>query len=279
MAVLGGVDGEDDRKECGARAQCDAVALLVHRDAVESVSASRVALQTETYQRRHSLCEGTRFASQPVIARGACTGFLVERDTLATAGHCVIGKALEDLRVVFGYRMTADGAALAELSPQQVYRVVREKHPPKDDDETDEDWALIELDRDVLSVAPLPLERSEPVRQGEPVFMIGHPLGLPLKYDDGAVVRDASPAFHFRASLDAFGGSSGSPVLNGSGKVVGLLSSGNGPDHVRQAGGAGCREVYACRGCQGKKVTRSSAFASKVKDGSGVSPEAAVGRQ
>ncbi|WP_437634540.1 trypsin-like serine peptidase [Sorangium sp. So ce854] len=280
-----GLDGDDDRTECGARAQCNAVALLVHHHVVKSEPGSPVVLETETHQRADSLCAGARFAMQPVIKESGCTGFLVERRVLATAGHCVIGKTLEDLRAVFGYRMDDGGVALAEISPQQVYRVVRARTPPRNDGRTGEDWALLELDGDVSSVAPLQLEHSAPVREGDPVFMIGHPLGLPLKHADNAVVRVASRDLHFIASLDAFHGNSGSPVFNASGKVVGLLSGGTDADVLWRydagaASDAGCAEVNRSPpGSAGKKVTRSSAFASMVKDGAGASSEGTVARQ
>lgn len=270
-----GVDGNDDRTECGSRQQCGAVALLVHRDVVNTTSGARVTLRTETYDGAYGpLCAGTRFADQPCISPGSCTGFLVGSDVLATAGHCVLDRQLEDLRVVFGYRMLEGDRHLATISPQQVYRVTRPCIPPRYDLSTHEDWALLQLDRPVSSAKPLQLEPSGTIGRGAPVFMIGHPRGLPLKHTDNAVVRDVSGEFSFNASLDSFHGNSGSPVFNWDGEVVGLLASGSGRDFswhqdVGRTAVEGCWEVYACHpkheGCNGKRVTRSSAFASKVQ--------------
>jgi len=55
---------------------------LVHRLATGSVSISQTTLG-QTYH----LCEGQRFEDEPAAA--TCSGVLIDKDLLITAGHCV----------------------------------------------------------------------------------------------------------------------------------------------------------------------------------------------
>jgi hypothetical protein len=56
-----------------------------------------------------------------------------------------------------------------------------------------------------------------------PVYVLGHPCGLPLKCGTGANVRDTDKTF-FAANLDIYMGNSGSPVFAGkTHEVVGIV--------------------------------------------------------
>jgi len=46
-----------------------------------------------------------------------------------------------------------------------------------------------------------------------PLYVIGHPSGLPQKFADGAWVRSVQSAY-FTTNLDTYGGNSGSAVFN-----------------------------------------------------------------
>ena len=106
-----------------------------------------------------------------------------------------------------------------------------------------------------------------------PVAVIGHPSGLPVKIaseanviqttgvmqnEDGDLVPVAS---QFVTNLDTFGGNSGSPVINtDSYKVVGILVGGD-QDYVQSTEDL-CVEVNRCDlsgvGCTGESVTKMS---------------------
>ncbi|MCP4151268.1 MAG: trypsin-like peptidase domain-containing protein, partial [bacterium] len=65
---------------------------------------------------------------------------------------------------------------------------------------------------------------------GEPVYVIGHPVGLPLKYSPGAKVSDTRAAY-FSADLDIYSCNSGSPVFNSTDHtVVGIVVRGDSQD-------------------------------------------------
>lgn len=72
---------------------------------------------------------------------------------------------------------------------------------------------------------PLPLGDSAQVRPGERVVAIGHPLGLGNTVSDGLVsaVRELSPTLSvLQISAPISPGSSGGPILNDRGQVIGI---------------------------------------------------------
>src|SRR5690606_9471012 len=88
------------------------------------------------------------------------------------------------------------------------------------------DHALIELDRPILNRRPLKFRKAGTVGVGEKIVIIGHPSGLPLKIAGGAEVKFLE-ANYFVANIDAYGGNSGSPIINlSNGLVEGILARG-----------------------------------------------------
>jgi V8-like Glu-specific endopeptidase len=102
------------------------------------------------------------------------------------------------------------------------------------------DYTLIRLDKKVLDRTPLEYRTKGKAKIGDPLIVIGHPSGLPLKISNGAKVsrmnwRELSIFFstlfrkryYFLANLDTYAGNSGSPVFNQeTGLVEGLLIEG-----------------------------------------------------
>src|SRR5690606_7248906 len=115
------------------------------------------------------------------------------------------------------------------------------------------DYAVIELDRDVVGHTPLKIRRTGSVSVGDELVVIGHPAGLPVKVAGGANVRQLQQDY-FVANLDTFGGNSGSAVFNlSTGEVEGILVRGE-VDFVTRNG---CRISNTCAdaGCRGEDVT------------------------
>ncbi|HYE01592.1 MAG TPA: hypothetical protein VEH84_19570, partial [Alphaproteobacteria bacterium] len=61
---------------------------------------------------------------------------------------------------------------------------------------------------------------------GDPVYMMGHPRGLPLKTASGMVVKEPGPV-NFRADVDAMRDSPGSPIFDAGHKLAGILVGGD----------------------------------------------------
>lgn len=209
------------------------------------------------------LCSGERFRTQPVGS--FCSGFLVAPDLIATAGHCVNSQNVRDRRCVFGFRMLDDERAQTTVPRANVYRGLELAGHVLSADGTD--WALIRLDRPVEDRPIARIRRSGMVTEAQAVYVIGHPVGLPLKFADGAQVRDNSPRSFFSANLDTYGGNSGSPVfsiVDGEHLVEGILVRGA-TDFV-QAEGCTRSLVIPTTGVNGEDCTRTTEFAHLVPE-------------
>lgn len=257
--------GIDDRREAYeiddgvASAHAASVVALMDVSSIKSNGNGTSTLHTVRFADSHNLCAGERFREQPTAAFG--TGFLVAPDVIVTAGHCVNGNNLARTRFVFGFRMRPSRFAVTTLSDTEIYKgvgiIARQNDP------NGADFAVIRLDRAVTNRPALAIRRDANIPDGQSVYVIGHPCGLPLKYAPGAVVRDNSPTTHFVANLDTYGGNSGSPVFNGdTGMVEGVLVRGE-TDFVLVGG---CRVSNVCptTGCRGEDVTRTSQFARYI---------------
>lgn len=174
-----------------------------------------------TYAKRFNFDEVTNeFADQPMAA--SCSGFLVAPDIVVTAGHCVHDKTDEELskiKLVFGYWMESSTEPVLDLPKENIYSIKKVIHS-KHNSFNNVDYAVIQLDRECTVAKPLRVSKNN-VKNGDYVYIIGYPNGLPLKYSPNAHVFRISEN-SFLASLDAFKGNSGSAVFNANGEVVGV---------------------------------------------------------
>ncbi len=170
------------------------------------------------------VCSSERFSNQPTLAD--CSGFLVSKDRLVTAGHCI--KTKDDCAKsswVFDYRVQVESDSKVVVDKSSVYKC-RKIISQKLDSETLADYAVIELSRDVEDRAPLKFRASGKPVIGESLVVIGHPSGLPTKIADGASVKEINDIY-LTSNLDTYGGNSGSAVFNSTtGIVEGILVRG-----------------------------------------------------
>lgn len=210
---------------------------------------------TGTTLAEDGICPDARFVKQ--ITAANCSGFLVGEDYLVTAGHCI--ESLADCSRyswVFDYANT-DGEKTSYQVPKSSVYTCTEIIARSLDRATDNDYALVKLDRKVSGRAPLKFRASGKIGNRADLVVIGHPSGLPTKIADGAKVRTNSNKYYFQATLDTFGGNSGSAVFDAkTGIVEGILVRGERDyisDPVR-----GCALPKVCKvtECRGEDVTR-----------------------
>jgi tetratricopeptide (TPR) repeat protein len=137
------------------------------------------------------------------LSRGS--GFFIEADRIVTNRHVIEG----------AYRAEIHSASGAVYPVKSVLAV-----------DAEGDLAVLKIDSPVTYIRPLPLDKTSP-QEGESIVVIGNPLGLEGSVTNGIVsaVRDI-PTFgriiQITAAISA--GSSGSPVVNMQGQVIGIAT-------------------------------------------------------
>jgi V8-like Glu-specific endopeptidase len=216
----------------------DSVVSLWENSSVKLDSSSNsYKLETENFGKRMNLCPEEPFKEQPIGA--FCSGALVADDIVMTAGHCITDEnSCKDTKIVFGYMVKkANSQAITNIPQNEVYscKAIIKRQQGVESTEGNEggeglgpDYALIKLDRKVTNHKPLAINRNQELKKGQPMYVIGYPVGLPIKLANDAKVRDPQPEGYFVADLDTFGGNSGSPVFNAKTNLIeGILVRGD----------------------------------------------------
>ncbi|MBX7231123.1 MAG: serine protease [Bdellovibrionales bacterium] len=247
--------GKDNRKDLYQiqdplwlhRAQSTA-ALVRSRQLV--FSAQEVELLTKSYGEEYQLCPEEPFREQETLA--FCSGFLVGNDIMMTAGHCIRTPAdCNNTYFVFGFSVFHEHTLIRKVPADKVFHcqsILKTHMEPKGSD-----FAIVRLDRPVTHTTPLSLRSQGVPQPGEDLTVIGHPSGLPTKIAQNGIIRSLENGF-LVASLDTYGGNSGSAVFNStSGEVEGILVRGETDYEMKK----NCAVSHICKqeGCRGEDVT------------------------
>lgn len=154
------------------------------------------------------------------LVRDVCTGFLVGDDLLMTNHHCVAdAERCATTKAIFGFAWDAEGRTPG-LKQYDCLAVERVDH--------DHDFALLRLaERPGEEWGRLAFAVTPPA-EGQRVFILQHPAGEAKQISDLGceVVHSIAPGraddTDFSHACDTLGGSSGSPVIDANGDVVGL---------------------------------------------------------
>lgn len=234
-------------------------------------AGEKASLFVNKFATSRDLCPGEKFAEQPVGA--FCSGTLVGEDIIMTAGHCMRDEAkCADTKFLFGFALKKSGEFPEAVLQSDVYgckRIIKQAYATSTpavmfhnlvNGGPGPDYALVQLDRKVTGRKPLAVNRGGKLSAGEPLFVIGHPMGLPIKVAGGAKVRDISPRYVFLSDLDTFGGNSGSAVFNARTKLIeGILVRGE-RDFLPSPAGCNIVAVQPQEGGKGETVTKISAL-------------------
>ena len=228
--IVYGQDGRQEYYEAGEstrRLMAESVVALVPNSELERQGPAGLA-SAVSYGSAANLCPGERFAEQPAAA--FCSGVLVDRDLVLTAGHCLRLAALKDFSVVFDYyyrepdRLVIEADAIRKPIEIPAERLDALGLEPR------LDYGWLRLDHSVDSTRqPAPIYRqAPPLRPGDSVLSIGAGGGVPLKADAGArVVEPRSQSLDwFSATADNVEGASGGGAFDEQGALVGVLARG-----------------------------------------------------
>jgi tetratricopeptide (TPR) repeat protein len=137
------------------------------------------------------------------LSRGS--GFFVDTDRIVTNRHVLEG----------AFRAEVHSSTGAVFPVKGVLAI-----------DAEGDLALLKIDAPNAQIRPLPLDKTSP-QEGESIVVIGNPLGLEGSVTNGIVsaVRDI-PTFGRIIQITApiSSGSSGSPVVNMQGQVIGIAT-------------------------------------------------------
>ena len=137
------------------------------------------------------------------LSRGS--GFFIDTDRIVTNRHVLEGAFRAEVHASSGAMFPVKGVLAVDAEG---------------------DLAVLKIDTPSPAIRPLPLDKTSP-QEGESVVVIGNPLGLEGSVTNGIVsaVRDI-PTFgriiQITAAISA--GSSGSPVVNMQGQVIGIAT-------------------------------------------------------
>ena len=244
MATDKVIYGEDNRVDVFESK--DNLLVELSKSTAAMISSSKVKIKaygkaeiTGSSLQSRGMCASERFAKQMTSAN--CSGSLVGPNLIATAGHCIRSQRdCDSYNWVFDFKVESSDQFEMTVPRSSVYKCKRiigrsltTINGSKDD------WALIELDRNVAGRDYLEIREEGQPAVGEDLTVIGHPTGLPTKIADGATVTKLDENF-FYADLDTYGGNSGSAVFNTkTGVVEGILVRGA-TDYVYDSS-QGCR--------------------------------------
>ncbi len=210
----------------GIKRNARAVVSIWMKDNIEDNLNGFFSLRHKQYGESFNLYRSEPYYMQPIAEGRLCTGFLVGENVIATAGHCADERNVKALRFVFGYEMKGPNDPVTQVPNADIYNgaeIIGMVYDPMD---SGADWALVKLDRSVTGRDIVTLSKID-ICLGRPVYVLGHPCGLPLKYVPDQPVTGMNRAF-FSAELTVYGGNSGSPVFSSdTHQVVGILVRGD----------------------------------------------------
>ena len=191
---------------------------------------------------------------------GFCSGTLIGDRYISTAGHCVCQMNVQyasqcdvsEISVIFG--ATKSDASDHFFDEDQVFAldsVVAAAYTYKSG--MSKDFAIVRLKEAVPTniATPIPVRLTTRAILGERALLIGHPYGLPRKYDEAFVnyVHENECAFYvWNGPFDSFGGNSGSGVIStDTGELIGVLIEGGTDFFDTTVNGETCKDVNYCQ--------------------------------
>lgn len=268
-----GIYGNDNRKlvedldpvlDQKAIRQASAVFAQIPKWRISEETNEFISIKTKSLYTGLNFCADQRFIDLPIVS--SCSAFLVAPDLILTAGHCVKDKYECQKNV---WVLDYDNEA-GFLSPSSSVMFKKDKVYACSQilswsENSKLDYALIKLNKKVIDRSPLGLRRVGKISDDDSLLIIGHPLGLPKIFANGAGVRSNNLSYTFLSNTDSFSGNSGSPVINTETNLVeGMLIRGD--EDFKMDLDLGCNREVTCQDkeCRGETIQRSTVLPLKL---------------
>ncbi len=176
-------------------------------------------------------CTTQPFTEQKIWA--GCSGTLVAKDVVLTAGHCVRDEA--DCKNL-SFALDFDSSAAIDdirLNKNKLFSCKKVIYSSKPVPKTQlEDWALIQLTKPVLDRPPIKLYPPQTPRIAD-IVVLGHPMGIAKKISTGFIhqndytynIQNPKSPF-YRSHFLTPAGSSGGGVYSADFKFFGVVVRG-----------------------------------------------------
>ena len=120
---------------------------------------------------------------------GSCGGILIGKKHIATVAHCVSGyEDCSSFKWVFDYHMASQGDDRSNvIDKRNVFSCKRVVERINEDAYIDtttrdrNDYAIVELDREVPGRKIFPIDQSEKTSNDAQLITVGYPSGLPSR--------------------------------------------------------------------------------------------------
>jgi V8-like Glu-specific endopeptidase len=203
------------------------------------------------------MCSDALFSSQPIL--GHCSATLIEKDVIITAGHCFSPSLkqpsnYQEMYVIFDYLLNDPSQTEIIIKSENVFEIKELLYyhfPPLEIPVAKgfKDLSLARLDR-ATNRTPIKMNTAFNYAKGTKLFMLGYPMGLPLKYTDDAEILKLDRSQHaFHHQLDAFSSNSGSAIYDeATNEIIGVMVRGESMNTGEY--GRSCSEWYLAKDTQ-----------------------------
>ncbi len=218
----------------------NATVALVYKDRWEKFSKLNLV---HTVEESYPGLENFDWHDDPALSY--CSGVLVSKNQVLTAGHCFVDKdQCQKTMVVFNYQKNQSPKNMQAIACEKLMAVNYRM-------DLGLDYALIQLTSDATQKPMVVPAQPVKLGKGDAIYAVGHPLGSYKKTALGSVRHIEEKTETIVGPLDVFEGNSGSPVYSVKTKeFIGILSSGErdfdfpdeetGDEHVKLCEDDGC---------------------------------------
>lgn len=203
----------------------------------------RAFFQQIPLQQEYRMCPNEEFADSP--SSFYCSGVFIDSNRILTAGHCVAQMRCSEfvmIRNAQSYHFQFGVQQQDVFTCKKIQRL------------NAFDLAIVHTNE--ASRGPFPgIQGKNSQGAQHNIFMVGHPMGLPLYFSQG-FIRTAA-ADRYIAQMTAFEGNSGAPVFSRTtGHLIGLLVEGE-KDFYRDEV-LKCNRLKRCQSqqCKGETISR-----------------------